>query len=300
MDPDVKTRVTQAAAITPKAEGADCIVAIYSPRGESGGGPALGARIALDGAQLMIGRGPENDIVLEGDSVSRRHARIEQRAGAWWITDVGSTNGTYVNHEAVRQHPLANGDLVKVGDTIFKYLTGSDVESKYHEEIYRMTIVDGLTQMYNKRYLSEVLEREVGRAVRYGRPLSAIMLDIDHFKEINDTFGHLAGDTVLKELAALVHARVRREEIVARYGGEEFAILLPETELPGAVDLAEQIRAKIAAHPFEFEGARIHVTVSGGVSMLDGAAKEDGVAFLKRADDNLYKAKRGGRNRVVS
>jgi diguanylate cyclase (GGDEF)-like protein len=296
VDSEVKTRITQAHVVEPRGQaGLDYLVVIYS----TGRSVRLGSRWTLEKGHVSIGRGSENAIVLESDSVSRRHARIEKRANKWWACDLNSTNGTYVNHQQVKESPLNNGDLVKVGDTIFKYLTGTDVEAQYHEEIYRMTIVDGLTNAFNKRYLVEVLDRELARARRYDRPLSILILDIDHFKQINDRFGHLAGDHVLKELGHAIAGRIRSEETFARYGGEEFVLVLPETPRTGAVELAEQVRLKVEKQPFEFEAEKIPVTVSIGVATLEGR-QLDSQTFLKIADDNLYKAKRGGRNRVVS
>ena len=128
----------------------------------------------------------------------------------------------------VQRSHLRDSDLVKIGSAIFKFLSGSGIETAYHEEIYRMTIVDGLTGAHNKRYFVEFLEREIARCSRYGRPLSLLMFDIDHFKQINDVHGHLTGDFVLKELARRLLARIRKEELLARYGGEEFAVVLPE------------------------------------------------------------------------
>jgi diguanylate cyclase (GGDEF)-like protein len=193
---------------------------------------------------------------------------------------------------------LANGDRIKVGPTIFKYLAGQDVESQYHEEIYRMTIIDGLTQAYVKRYLLESLEKEIIRARRHARDLSFMMFDIDHFKKINDFHGHLAGDFVLKELARIVQARIRRDEVFARYGGEEFAIVLPETNLEGAKALAEGLREKVEGSRFVFQGEQIHVTISIGVAML-GDQDRTSMDLIKNADAKLYDAKRAGRNRVV-
>jgi diguanylate cyclase (GGDEF)-like protein len=237
--------------------------------------------------------------VLEGDSVSRRHVHFEQRASTWYAVDDGSTNGTYVNDDQIgRECALANGDRVKVGPTIFKYLSGQDVESQYHEEIYRMTIIDGLTQAHVKRYLLESLDKEVMRARRHQRDMCLIMFDIDHFKKINDTQGHLAGDHVLKELARLVQARIRRDEVFARYGGEEFALLLPETTIEGATQLAHDIRARVEEAKFVFQNERIPVTVSIGVAKLLDSHKT-GLELIKDADERLYDAKRGGRNRVV-
>jgi diguanylate cyclase (GGDEF)-like protein len=292
-----KTRVT-AVELKPLAggegKGNDCLVVIYTKEPS-----LLGRRFVLDASPMRIGRGGENSIVLEGDSVSRRHAHLEERQGAWWCVDDASTNGTYVNDEQIaRDNQLRNGDRIKVGPTIFKFLSGQDVESQYHEEIYRMTIIDGLTQVHVKRYLLEALDKELMRARRHARELSFLMLDIDHFKKINDVHGHLAGDYVLKEVAALVQQRIRRDEVLARYGGEEFAIVLPETNLEGARALAEGLREKTEQCPFVFQNEAIRVTVSIGGAMLADADKAS-LDLIRRADEKLYEAKRAGRNRVV-
>jgi diguanylate cyclase (GGDEF)-like protein len=296
-DYDEKTRVTQVGQQPPPDDSPsnDCLVVIYTA--EPG---LLGKRFVLDKSPTRVGRGADSQIVLEGDSVSRRHAHLERRAGAWYVVDDGSTNGTYVNEEQIaREQLLVNGDRIKIGPSILKFLSGADAEAKYHEEIYRMTIVDGLTQIHNKRALFEALEKELMRARRYERDLSLLMFDIDFFKRINDQYGHLAGDHVLRELARIVQERIRREEVFARYGGEEFVILLPETPLPGAAALAESLRARVANHAFVFQGERIPVTVSIGTALL---GENDKVAadLIQRADEKLYEAKRGGRNRVCS
>jgi two-component system, cell cycle response regulator len=278
---------------TPK--GNDCLVVIYTKEPT-----LLGRRFVLDSSPIRIGRGAENHIVLEGDSVSRRHAHFEQRSGAWWCVDDGSTNGSYVNDEQImREARMTNGDRIKIGPTIFKFLSGEDVEAQYHEEIYRMTIIDGLTQVHVKRYLLEALDKELMRARRHQRELSFLMLDIDHFKKINDVHGHLAGDYVLKEVARLIQQRIRRDEVLARYGGEEFAIILPETTLEGACALAEGLREKIEESRFVFQGETIRVPISIGAAILveDHRASLD---LIKKADEKLYEAKRAGRNRVLS
>jgi two-component system cell cycle response regulator len=296
-DSDEKTRVT---TIVQKPEdnrpkGNDCLVVIYTKEPT-----LLGKRFVLDGQRVSVGRGSENQVVLEGDSVSRKHCHFEQRNAIWWAVDDNSTNGTYVNDDQiVREQPLSNGDRIKVGPTIFKYLSGFDVEAQYHEEIYRMTIIDGLTQAHVKRFLLEALEKEIIRARRHQRDLSFLMFDIDHFKKINDYHGHLAGDYVLKELARIVQGRIRRDEVFARYGGEEFAIVLPETTLEGAHALAEGLREKVESSRFVFQNESIKVTVSIGVATLADADRTS-VDLIKRADEKLYEAKRGGRNRVVA
>ena len=203
-----------------------------------------------------------------------------------------------VNEQPVtRERELTNGDLIQVGNAIFKFLSGGNIEANYHEAIYRLTIIDALTEAHNKRYMLDFLERELARANRYRRPLSLVMLDLDHFKQINDIHGHLAGDHVLRELSRRLRSRIRKEELLARYGGEEFAVVLPEAGHRGALRFSEQVRALIAAEPFEFEGDRIAVTVSIGVATLTD--QEELHHFIKRADEHMYQAKRGGRNRVV-
>jgi diguanylate cyclase (GGDEF)-like protein len=290
---DWKTRITEIRPPDKPAgeTGQACLVLIY-PAGEN-----LGKRFELQNNEVIIGRGADSDIQVDRDSVSRRHAKLERRGSRWSVVDLNSTNGTYVNDTPTKDRLLDDGDLVKIGNTIFKFLTGGNVESAYHEEIYQMTIVDGLTRAYNKRYFIENLERELARCGRNKRPLSLVMFDIDHFKKINDTHGHLTGDHVLKELAGRVRNRVRKEEIFARYGGEEFIVLLPEASNQNALDFAEQVRRMIERQTFEFEGDAIPVTVSCGVATV--AEEMPGDAFIKLADDNLYRAKRGGRNRVV-
>jgi diguanylate cyclase (GGDEF)-like protein len=273
----------------------DCLVVIYSTERSQ-----LGKRYVLEFTPVCLGRGAENHIVLTGYSVSRQHAHLELRERSWWVVDDDSTNGTYVNDAPIdHQFGLSNGDRLKVGPTIFKYLSGADVEAQYHEEIYQMTIIDGLTQAYVKRYLLEALEKEIIRARRHHRDLSFMMLDIDHFKKINDEFGHLAGDFVLKELARIVLDRIRRDEVFARYGGEEFALVLPETNLEGARALVDGIRARIEENRFVFQGDTIPVTISAGIATL-ADIDETSMDLILAADAKLYEAKRAGRNRVVA
>ncbi len=289
------TRVTSIAGLT-QALGSEeaCLVQIY--------GPMLGKKFVLEKEETSIGRGESCEIVLELDNVSRRHCSLLLRKDGVCLRDNGSTNGTYLNNVEVRgETPLRSGDLIKVGSAIFKFLFGGElgsIEAQYHEEIYRLTIIDGLTQVFNKRYLLEFLDREMARCLRHQRDLSLVLFDIDHFKHINDTFGHLAGDYVLRELAQALKTRIRKEECFARYGGEEFALVLPETGHGNTVFLADKLRKIVEQHPFVFEGKRMPVTFSAGVADLE-AAHDSALAFIKAADARLYDAKHRGRNQVV-
>jgi diguanylate cyclase (GGDEF)-like protein len=294
-----KTRITKVQVVKPKtSSGEGCLVLIYPP------GPDMGRRWELgDSDEIVVGRGSDCDIQIDRDSVSRRHARIYRVNNAWHVEDLGSTNGSYINDVPIQQSPLRDLDFVKIGSAIFKFLSGASVESSYHEEIYRMTIIDGLTAAHNKRFFQEFLEREIARCSRYGRPLSLLMFDIDHFKKINDTHGHLTGDYVLKEMCRRLLGRIRKEELLARYGGEEFAAVLPETDHGGAMQFAEQLRTIIASEPFEYEGDHFTITISIGVATMPndgvGPTNTDPAEFIRMADDNLYKAKHAGRNQVI-
>jgi diguanylate cyclase (GGDEF)-like protein len=289
-----KTRVSQVSRIADKrlAGGVPCFVQIY--------GKDIGRKVPLDRVQTTIGRGPDNTIVCDMDNVSRAHCKIYAGAGGNYIEDMGSTNGTFVNDEELAsRRKLKNGDLVKVGGVIFKFIDGDNIEQLYYEEIYRMAIIDGLTQIYNKRFFLEFLEREMARCQRYSRPLTLIMFDIDHFKRVNDDFGHLAGDYVLKRLADLISKKnIRKEECFARYGGEEFGIVLPDTTSERGIILAEKIRAMTEETKYEFEDNNIPITVSMGVAQLSRGDTTE--AFIQRADAKLYEGKQGGRNRVCS
>jgi len=267
-----------------------CLVVIY--------GAELGRKYNIDGRELSVGRATINDIVLSQDAVSRQHAFIGVDEHGVRIRDNESTNGTYVNDQKVHEAYLHDGDLVRIGRSIFKFLTGDNIESSYHEEIFRLSTIDGLTQVYNRRHFQQTLQLELERARRYDRPLALILFDIDHFKHCNDTYGHRAGDYVLRHLAELVQSRARKVDVVARYGGEEFAVILPEIDLLGARHLAEKIRVMVEVERFNFEGQLIPVTISLGVSELSPICSnaED---LIGVADEMLYKAKAAGRNRVV-
>ncbi len=286
-----KTVVTAISRITDRPLGKEaCLVVIY--------GDELGKKYNLNTPSVVVGRSSKCEIQIDQESISRNHSKIVNTGKSLLVRDLGSTNGTYVNDEPVEEHVLRDGDLIKIGRTIFKFLTGGNIENAYHEEIYRLTTIDGLTQISNKRFFMESLEREIARAHRYQRALSLVMFDLDHFKKINDTYGHLAGDYVLKQLASAVKQKIRREDLFARYGGEEFAIILPEITLGAALTFSEKIRQLVEEQEFRFEKTAIDVTISMGVAAVDDEVKEVDV-LIKRSDEQLYAAKGAGRNRVV-
>ncbi len=249
--------------------------------------------------QTMIGRSINADIQVNDDSVSRDHAFIVKDKKGYRIADNESKNGCFVNDARVDNRYLQDGDLLRIGKTIFKYLSRNNIEQAYHEELFRLAKIDGLTNIFNQRHFSESLENELERAQRYNRELSLLMIDIDHFKKVNDTFGHRAGDHILKNLARIFVSRSRRVDYVCRYGGEEFAIILPEVDIMGAFKFASKLNKAVASHKFIFEKDEIPITISIGVSdIMEGPQSVDDL--IETADRRLYLAKERGRNCVVS
>jgi diguanylate cyclase (GGDEF)-like protein len=272
-----------------EAASAACLVVIL--------GAEIGKRISLEDRDLVLGRSSSADVVLDIDNVSRNHASIVRSARGWILRDLDSTNGTFVNELPVRERLLRDGDQIRIGRSMIKFLTSNNVEAQYHEEIYRLMTLDGLTQLHNRRFFQEAIEREFARSKRYGHPFCLVMFDLDNFKRINDTHGHLAGDDVLRRVGSLVATKVRTNDLVARVGGEEFAVILPEADRMGGVALAEKLRKMIASERFEHEGASIPVTISLGVAAF-ASTYEACADLYKAADDRLYEAKRNGRNQV--
>ncbi|HEV8629119.1 MAG TPA: GGDEF domain-containing protein [Thermoanaerobaculia bacterium] len=260
----------------------------------------LGTRFRLrPGSVIEIGRSPTSEISFpEVLSISRAHARLEHQGSLVVIEDLGSTNGTYVNDRLIsKSQQLRSGDRFQVGAVHFKFLHERDVENAYHLAIYDLVARDGLTEIFNRRKYDEEAEREVARSSRYSRPLVLVMFDIDHFKAVNDTYGHLCGDFVLKQVAERVRTALRAEQVFARVGGEEFVVLCPETGAENGRRLADKLRDRIAAEPVEYAGFQVPVTCSFGVAELSPDMR-DHVAFFEAADRALYEAKQGGRNMV--
>jgi two-component system, cell cycle response regulator len=294
MEKTTETWVTASERLVSATRREACVVHIYPT------GPGMGTRYALADSPMVLGRGNDCDIRINDHSVSRRHARIQPGADGYYAVDLQSTNGTFVNDVPASICKLKDGDYLRVGNCIYRFLAGGNVEAEYHEEIYRLTIIDALTDIHNKRYLLEFLDRELSRSARYHRPLSLIMFDLDRFKAVNEELGHLGGDFTLREMAACVKGSIRKEELYARYGGEEFVIVLPETALDSGILVAERIRQLIERRPFQYEGKKYPITISMGVAATNGDTSLTPHELIRQADEKLFLAKNAGRNRVVS
>lgn len=262
----------------------------------------LGTRYRLKAqSSLVIGRAASSDISMpDVTSLSRAHVKLTYRTETVCIEDLGSTNGTYVNDRRIEEPTaLRSGDRFQAGGAHFKFLQERDIENAYHQAIHELVILDGLTQIANKRRFEEEAEREVGRARRYQRPLSLILFDVDNFKSVNDNYGHLGGDFVLKAIVELTKRLLRREQLFARVGGDEFALLSPEAAPEAARLLAERVRSRIARHEFSHSGTSFQVSCSFGIASLgeDITSSRD---LFEAADQALYRAKKAGRNGVAA
>lgn len=269
-------------------------------------GTETGKRYVLDAHAMTIGRLPETEIYIDTPSVSRRHAALAMSGDVVTIHDLGSSNGTHVNDERIEgPRVLKDGDLIRLGKVFLKFYEHESLDALLHDRIYRMATVDAGTEIFNRQYLTDVLKSEIKLARLTMRPLSVIYYDLDHFKSVNDRYGHNAGDVVLKESATVVKGIVRKEDILGRLGGEEFIVVLPATPAAEAVELAERIRGAIEAHVFRIDAdngkstLEHRQTVSLGVTQLTEDMKE-AKALLDAADRQLYRAKHTGRNTVCS
>ncbi len=265
-------------------------------------GPLIGKLLHLQDGATTIGRAPDASIVINDQRISRHHVQIAVDGEEVTIEDLGSTNGTFLNGQRVKKTGLHDGDKIQISSaTVFKFALQDKTENIFHKELYKMAIIDPVTNIYNKRFFIERLSEEFSHAKRSKAGLSLLMIDIDFFKKVNDTHGHLAGDMLLHQLAKTVHTMVRNEDILARYGGEEFVAILRTTNKAGAHLLAERIREKVASAPLDFEKQKIPITISIGVASLDeGKDHRTPDDLIKDADEKLYQSKQNGRNRTTA
>jgi len=264
-------------------------------------GASVGEMYKITSESTVIGRGQQADIQVIDEGISRRHAEIKHEGENILIRDLGSTNGTYCNGEKITEYQLSDGDKIQVGSTtILKFTFHDSLDESFQRQMYESALRDGLTKIFNKKYFQDRLESEFAYAVRHRTPLSLVMFDIDHFKRINDTHGHLAGDYALSTLSKVVSDTIRQEDVFARYGGEEFAVICRGIDLGGALAFGERIRRCVDAQAFVYNGVDIKVTVSVGVAAVPEVGMKEPQELIGAADDALYQAKRQGRNRVIS
>jgi diguanylate cyclase (GGDEF)-like protein len=261
-------------------------------------GSLLGTIFRLDVDAVSIGRDAVNVIAVNDAGVSRRHAMLEMQGDRVVVRDLGSKNGTFVNDIEIRERELTDGDLLHVGHGTYKFLAGDSPEHSYYEGLHDVASKDKLTGIPNRRYFDEALEREVARVRRYGGVFVLLLVDLDHFKKVNDTHGHVFGDAVLHQFARLMKERLRVDDFCARYGGEEFAIILTNTPVEEARLLADAVRQLSADHTYSEDGTTAHVTTSiGGAAWSpDMETPKD---LIEAADAKLYEAKANGRDQVV-
>lgn len=262
-----------------------------------------GTMFQLRETGLSVGRNTENSIQLVDSTVSRRHAQFSVDInGHVGLTDLDSSNGTFLNGQRLSpQSPVwvRNGDRVRIGASIvLKYMRLDPRDEKFQRELFERMVRDSLTGLFNRGYFLQQLEPLDGRSREAGLGLAVLFIDVDHFKKVNDTYGHDAGDRVLKEVAHLLRESARPDDLVARYGGEEFVVAIPVASTELARDRAERIRRAIANRPIRVRNREIHVTASLGVGYGRSCGTRNPQSLITTADDALYQAKRDGRNRV--
>jgi diguanylate cyclase (GGDEF)-like protein len=259
-----------------------------------------GVLYTVDGEEAVIGRSPDVAIVVPDESLSRRHARILRLGIAFAIEDLGSTNGTFVDGERVeRPRALEDGCRIFLGSrTVLHFRLNDRVELEAARTTRALTLRDPLTGVFNRRHLQERLWSEAAYARRHRTPLSLILLDIDHFKHINDAYGHAAGDAALRMVAQSLSALTRTEDVLARYGGEEFALVVRGIDRAGALTLAERIRQSIEMQRVPTDRGTLTCTVSVGIAHSDDGSDAHAQQLFEAADRALYSAKDAGRNSV--
>jgi two-component system cell cycle response regulator len=266
-------------------------------------GSDVGRIFALELGASILGRSPQSEVHIAHESISRRHCEVTVRPqGRVFVRDLGSTNGTRVDEAEISAAPLelTGDERIRLSKkVVLKFAFQDHLEREVQEDLYSSAVRDPLTGIHNKRFLQERLEHEVAFAARHDVELSLMMFDLDHFKQVNDTYGHPVGDTVLVEIARRVHNTLRSEDVFARFGGEEFVVLMRGTPIKEAKRAAERILQAIREKPIQAEQHNIQVTVSIGVASYNPDQNMSASSLLASADLLLYEAKGQGRDRLV-
>jgi len=264
-------------------------------------GASVGEMYKIETEKTVIGRGQKAHIRLLDDGISREHAQVVIAGNHVYLEDLGSTNGTFCNGLKVDRRELADGDKILVGSTtILKFTYHDNLDEIFQKQMYESALRDGLTKAFNKKYFTDRLESEFTFATRHASPLTLVLFDIDHFKKVNDTHGHPAGDHVLTEISNLLTGSLRAEDVFARYGGEEFAVICRGSDGAQTRVVGERLRRAVETHRFVYEGTHIPLTISVGVAVLPDSTVRDANDVVSHADQALYSSKRGGRNRVTA
>jgi diguanylate cyclase (GGDEF)-like protein len=264
-------------------------------------GAELGRVARLQPEQFRIGRSQECELWLSDDGVSRKHAQITQEGTAHVLEDLGSANGTFVQGQRVSRQLLRDGDVVQFGPTaVFRYTVTDESQEALLQQLYDASVTDSLTGAHNREHFDTQLRSELSFARRHKAEVSLAFFDVDHFKRVNDTFGHQAGDAVLVALANAISAMIRNEDVFARYGGEEFAVILRGIDGTSCHIVGERLRERVEALRVPFESTVLTVTVSVGCASFAELEDKTPEALVSTADRRLYAAKHAGRNRVVS
>jgi diguanylate cyclase (GGDEF)-like protein len=267
-------------------------------------GESAGRTFAVGEGATILGRGLDSTIPIDEISVSRHHARITRgEDGRYVLEDLGSTNGTFLGARRVEREPLRSGDRLQLGPhCVLRFALVDEAEETLQKRLYESASRDTLTGLANRRTLFERLASAIAHAQRHHEEIGLLMIDLDHFKQVNDAFGHLAGDQVLRALAMASQQVLRGGDLLARYGGEELTVLARETTKLDAVALAERLRSHLAGVQVEVGSGAVHVTVSIGIAVLSecGPSKDAAVELVALADARLYAAKQAGRDQVCA
>ena len=260
--------------------------------------------LEMESDTFLIGRESFCDLVVDQDSISRRHCKIKKKEnGEFMLIDLDSTNGTFLNEEPVSITPrlLIAGDTIRVGSQVYKFLTTDHIEAEHYKASFKMMTSDGLTGVANRRYFMDMLEREIDRSAQSFLPMTLLMLNVDHFKKINEAHGHAIGDEVLCEFATRIQSLLREDDLIARYGGIQFALILTGTDATKAKLVANRCLEAVRSKPFTVSVGEIQCSVSiGSATFVGGAGKCKASELINQADQHLCHAKNTGRNKFVA
>jgi diguanylate cyclase (GGDEF)-like protein len=261
-----------------------------------------GHLVPIDGSPVTIGRAPDSDLVIDDAGLSRHHVRIARAPdGAFYAEDLGSRNGTYLRKDRIGIALLQGRDVLQLGPHLqVRFAVLDSVEEKLHRGLYESSIHDPLTNAFNRKYLADRLLAETALAQRASGELIVLMIDIDCLKDVNDKFGHLAGDRALSAIAARIQTVLRGGDVLARYGGDEFVVVAVGIPHAEAWQFAERIRSAIEGLHLSARGREVRITASIGAASLAELQPSDdpAAALLALADARMYDAKATGRNRV--